>query len=65
VTYTAIRYPPKSFEDQAPYVVAIIDLDRGPRVMGRVTNPADELRIGSLVSLRSTKEGVLEFQLVN
>jgi hypothetical protein len=63
VTYTAIRYPPKGFENQAPYVVAIIDIDKGPRIIGRISNSADEVKIGSTVSLISSKEGALEFQL--
>jgi hypothetical protein len=63
VTFTTIRYPPKGFENQAPYVVAIIDIDKGPRVIGRVSNSADDVRIGSSVSLKSSKEGKLEFQL--
>ena len=63
VTYTAIRYPPKGFENQAPYVVAIIDIDKGPRVIGRISNSADEVKIGSSVSLISSKECVLQFQL--
>ena len=63
VTYTTIRYPPKGFENQAPYVVAIIDLEKGPRVIGRITNSVDEAEIGSPVSLSSSKEGTLEFQL--
>ena len=63
VTFTAIRYPPKGFESQAPYVVAIIDIENGPRVIGRVSNSADEVKIGDAVALRSSKEGMLEFQL--
>ena len=65
VTYTVIRYPPRGFENQAPYVVAIIDLKEGPRVIGRITNPAEGLKIGSMVSLSAAKEGALEFQLSN
>jgi len=63
VTYTAIRYPPKHFEDQAPYVVAIIDLNRGPRVIGRISNTAEEVKIGDRVSLSSSTDGTLEFRL--
>ena len=65
VTYTAIRYPPKGFEKQAPYVVAIIDLKDGLRVIGRISNAPDEIKIGSQVALTSSKEGTLEFQLSN
>jgi len=63
VTFTAIRYPPKGFENQAPYVVAIVDIERGPRVIGRLSNPSDEVKIGAKVVLKSKKEGSLEFQL--
>jgi uncharacterized OB-fold protein len=63
VTFTAIRYPPKGFENQAPYVVAIIDIEGGPRVIGRLSNSSDEVKIGADVVLKSNKEGSLEFQL--
>ena len=63
VSFTVVRYPPRGFENQAPYVVAIIDIENGPRVIGRVSNSPDELEIGSQVSLKSAKGGKLEFQL--
>jgi uncharacterized OB-fold protein len=63
VSFTVVRYPPKGFEDQAPYVVAIIDMDDGPRVIGRVSKSPDDLEIGSSVSLKSNEGGILEFQL--
>jgi len=63
VTYTTIRYPPKGFESQAPYVVAIVDINNGPRVIGRILHSADDVEIGGSVALASLKEGVLEFQL--
>ena len=62
VTFTAIRYPPRGFENQAPYVVAIIDIQGGPRVIGRIPN-ASEVEIGASVVLKSKTEGRLEFQL--
>jgi len=65
VTYTVIRYPPKNFENQAPYTVAIINLRNGPRVIGRISNAADKIKIGDRVSLSSSKEGTLEFRLSN
>jgi hypothetical protein len=63
VTYTTIRYPPKGFESQAPYVVAIIKINSGPQVIGRILNSADEVAVGSSVTLTSQKDGVLEFRL--
>jgi len=62
VTYTAIRYPPRGFENQAPYVVAIIDIEGGPRVIGRISN-ASEAKIGADVVLNSKTKGRLEFQV--
>lgn len=65
MTYTTIRYPPKGFENQAPYVVAIIDLLKDHRVIGRISNVAYEVKIGSAVALHSSKDGTLEFHVSN
>ena len=62
-TFTTIRYPPIGFEDQAPYVVAIIDLNDGPRVIGRVNAKPDEVRIGANVDFAGEVSGALEFLL--
>ena len=64
VTFTVIRYPPIGFEDQAPYVVAIIDLNSGPRVIGRVNAKPDAVKIGANVDFVREVAGVLEFVLV-
>jgi uncharacterized OB-fold protein len=61
VTFTAIRYPPEGYEDRAPYVVAIIRLDNGVKVIGRVMSPVDQVKIGSGVMLASEKAETLEF----
>ena len=37
-TYTIIRTPPAGNEEQAPYTVAIIELDDGLRMTARVAN---------------------------
>ena len=63
-TFTVIRYPPVGFEEQAPYVVAIIDLNSGPRVIGRVNANPEEVKIGSNVDFTQEATGVLEFVLV-
>ena len=63
VTFTAIRYPPKGYESQAPYVVAIIKLENGPKVIGRVANPIDDVTVGSDVALASENVDTLEFRL--
>jgi uncharacterized OB-fold protein len=60
-TFTLIRYPPKGFEGEAPYVVAMIDLEKGPRVMGRIVKGSGSLEIGHIVSFLTTSNGALEF----
>lgn len=37
-SYTIVIYPPKGFEEQAPYPLAIIDLDKGLRVEAQLTD---------------------------
>jgi uncharacterized protein len=46
-SFTVVHRPPPGFEDQSPYVVALIDLEEGVRMMSWVTgcDPA-EVRIG-------------------
>jgi uncharacterized OB-fold protein len=62
-TFTVIRYPPKGFEEDAPYVVALVDVHNGPRVMGRISANPDEIEISSTVALKQNRNGVLEFRL--
>ncbi len=68
LTYTVIRVPPAAFEEQKPYVVAIVELDNGVRLTCMVTEaPPDEVKIGTPVELvfrRLQKEsewGVLQY----
>ena len=63
VTFTIIRYPPMGFEEQAPYVVALIDLNDGPRVIGRVNAKPEEVEIGASVDFVREAAGALEFLL--
>jgi uncharacterized OB-fold protein len=37
VSYTEVRTPPPALADRAPYTVAIVELDSGARLTGRVT----------------------------
>jgi hypothetical protein len=61
-TFTQIRYPPKGFESEAPYVVAMVDLDNGPRVLARIVKSSVELQIGQSVSFVAFSKSVLEFK---
>ena len=62
-TFTFVRYPPEGFEEDSPYVVALVDIEHGPRVIGRVTGPVERLEIGKVVTLSMESKGVLEFRL--
>ncbi len=49
-TYTVVRVPPEGYERQAPYVVAIIRLDEGPRITSQVVDcEPEEVGIGTRV----------------
>lgn len=52
-TFTVVRqYGMKPFRDELPYVIAMIDLDEGPRMMGGVTDcDPDSVRIGMPVEV--------------
>ncbi|HLE96890.1 MAG TPA: Zn-ribbon domain-containing OB-fold protein [Candidatus Thermoplasmatota archaeon] len=45
--FSVVHQPPAGFELQAPYVVAIVRLDEGPRVTSQVVDVAPvEVRVG-------------------
>jgi uncharacterized OB-fold protein len=51
VSYTEVRTPPSALADRAPYTVAVVELDSGARLTGRVTVPYAETDIGMPVRL--------------
>jgi len=51
VSYTEVRTPPSALEGRAPYTVAIVELDSGARLTGRVDVPYDDASIGMSVRL--------------
>ncbi len=38
ITFTVVWTPPKEFSGQAPYVLAIVELDNGARLTGQITD---------------------------
>jgi hypothetical protein len=52
VSYTAVHQPPSPFADLAPVTVAVVELDSGARLTGRVAAPIEEVSIGDAVRLR-------------
>ncbi|MDZ7700883.1 MAG: Zn-ribbon domain-containing OB-fold protein [Halobacteriales archaeon] len=51
VTYTEVRTPPPALADRGPYTIAIVELDSGARLTGRVTVPYADVEIGMPVEL--------------
>ena len=51
VSYTAVHTPPPAFAEDAPYTVAIVELDSGARLTGRVDAPYEDVEIGTPVRL--------------
>jgi uncharacterized OB-fold protein len=51
VSYTEVHKPAPAFADQAPFTVAVVELDSEARLTGRVSTPYDEVDIGMPVQL--------------
>ncbi len=51
-TYTAVHTPPPALESDAPYTIAVVELDSGGRLTGRVDADYDAVGIGDPVELR-------------
>jgi hypothetical protein len=51
-SYTVVRSPPAGFEGFAPYIVALIELEEGPKVISQVVDcDPKEVRIGMPVEV--------------
>jgi scaffold protein (connect acetoacetyl-CoA thiolase and HMG-CoA synthase) len=49
ITHTIIRTASDQFEDLTPYVLAIVELDEGPRITAQIVCGTDEVKIGMRV----------------
>lgn len=59
VTHTVIRVPPAPFKDQAPYAMAVVEMDDGPRLTAQVVDcKPEQLKIGQRVQLEFRKISV-------
>jgi uncharacterized protein len=70
IAWTTIRTPPSGFENQAPYIIAIIELDSGNRFTCQLVDSEEkELSIGIKVRLvirrsrESSVEGIIPYGL--
>jgi len=56
VSYTIIHSAPENFEGQAPYPMAIIKLDEGPKVTAQIVDcNSDDVKIGMHVNVTFRK----------
>ena len=45
IAYTVLRSPPKGYEEQAPYIVGLVELDDGTRLISQIVDVSeDELK---------------------
>jgi len=63
ITYTTAHFAPVGFEDEAPYTLALAELDDGPRVFASLSKdiPENEIKIGmnlKLVPIRLLEERI-------
>lgn len=55
-SFATVYDAPEGFEFNSPYVVALIDLDQGPRITAQLTDLGDEpVQIGMLVEMVTRK----------
>ena len=53
VSFTVIRIPPRGRAEEAPYAVAVVKLDEGVSLLGRILDiPLDTLKVGMSVRFR-------------
>ena len=62
-TYTAMETAPQTFEKDAPFIIGIVELEEGPRIMARLRNvKREDVKVG--MELRMHVEKWYEGQLV-
>jgi uncharacterized OB-fold protein len=54
-SYTILQEAPEGFEDQAPYMLALIKLDEGTVVTAQITDIDGEINIGDRVEMVTRK----------
>jgi len=63
VSYTEVRTPAPAFADLAPFTIAVVELDSGARLTGRLETPYAETGIGMPVRLAIREPGEAELAM--
>ena len=64
ISWTMIRRPPAAFRAEGAYAVALIRLDAGCQITGRLSNPDDTATPGRRVIATGQKDAVVIFTAV-
>jgi uncharacterized protein len=62
-TETVVHAAPAQLASEAPYQIAIVDLESGVRITGRVAS--GRVRIGDRVEMCEEQDGIPRFRLIS
>ena len=54
-SFTVVQEAPAGFDDQTPYIIALVKLDEGPLVTAQLTDLGSEVAIGDPVEMVTRK----------
>jgi uncharacterized protein len=54
-SFTTLQEAPEDFEEQAPYMLALVKLDEGPIVLAQLTDVDESVQIGDRVEMVTRK----------
>lgn len=54
-SFTVLQDVPSGYEEQAPYIVALVELDEGVRVTAQITDIDEPINIGDRVEMVTRK----------
>ncbi len=54
-SFTTLQETPENFDEQAPYMLALVKLDEGPLITAQLTDLDDSLAIGDRVEMVTRK----------
>ena len=58
ISWVMIRRPPTAFREDGEYAVAVVALDAGVQVTGRLAHGGQEMQLGARVAAIADKDGV-------
>jgi uncharacterized OB-fold protein len=54
-SFTTLQETPEGFDEQAPYVLALVKLDEGPMITAQITDVDEPVKIGDKVEMVTRK----------